>query len=96
MAKFSSPTYGVSFTEDIDALIRAEVSRTGLKKTEVVRNAATESLTQPALSHLIKQLELRMLQRNFEMNCIIVGLNEQQRQQAAQLCNDAFEQEVLA
>ncbi|TMO64844.1 hypothetical protein [Pseudoalteromonas aurantia] len=96
MAKYNGRSYGVSFTEDIDSLIRAEVSRTGLSKTEVVRNAATESLTQPSIQHLIKQLELRMLQRNFEMNCIIVGLNEQQRQQAAQLCNQAFEQEVLA
>ena len=96
MAKFVSPTYGVKLTEEADTLVRAEVSRTGLSKTEVVRNAATESLTQPSLAHLIKQLELRILQRNFEMNCIIVGLNEQQRQQAAQLCNEAFEQEVLA
>lgn len=96
MAKFSSPTYGVKLTEEADTRVRAEATRTGLSKTEVVRNAATESLTQPSLSHLIKQLELRMLQRNFEMNCIIVGLNEQQRQQAAQLCNEAFEQEVLA
>ena len=95
MAKFVSPTYGVKFPDEIDTLIRAEAARTDKSKTEVVRHAATQSLTQPSLSHVIKQLELRLLRRNFEMNCIIVGLNAQQRQQAAQLCNTAFGQEVL-
>jgi hypothetical protein len=95
MSKLVSQSYGVRFDADTHARIRAKAAKEGISETKAVRNAATESLMQPSLSYLLKQLEHRMLNRNFEMNCIIVGLNEQQRQQAAQQCNIKFGQEIL-
>ncbi|ARN64659.1 hypothetical protein FORC36_0142 [Vibrio vulnificus] len=82
----SSKTIGVRFTPDVYRHISSKGYRTGLTDTEVVRNAVTESLMKPSLEHLLNQLEIRMTRKLFEMNCIIVGLNDEQRVQALTDC----------
>lgn len=95
MNKLTGKTYGVRFSLEVEALIQEEADRTGQTCTEVIRNATAQQLKGPRLDFLLKQLEIRMLRRNFETNSIIVGLTAEQRQQAMHECNHRFKQEVL-
>ncbi|EPC6194223.1 hypothetical protein ACR0W7_002432 [Vibrio cholerae] len=95
MSEFTSKTYGVRFTADVEAQIEREADRTGQSKTEVIRAATARQLNQPPLELAIKQLELRLLRNCFEMNCAIVGLTDVQRNQAARAFNQSIGQEVL-
>ena len=54
-----------------------------------------KQLKEPGLDFLLKQLEIRMLRRSFEVNSIIVGLTSEQRKQAMHECNAIFKQEVF-
>ena len=95
MSELTGKTHGVRFSLEVDALIQDEADRTGQTRTEVIRNATAKQLKEPTLEFLLKQLEVRMLRRSFEMNAIIVGLTPQQRQQAIRECNSKFKQELL-
>lgn len=95
MSDLVGRTFSLKFPADALACIESEMEKTGLTGNEVIRNATTSHLMQPSLIHLLKQFEANMLRRNFEMNTIIVGLTQEQRQQALKDCNAAFDQEVL-
>jgi hypothetical protein len=95
MSDLVGRTFSLKFPGDALACIESEMDKTGLTGNEVIRNATTSHLMQPTLIHLLKQFEANMLRRNFEMNVIIVGLTQEQRQQALKDCNVAFDQEVL-
>jgi hypothetical protein len=95
MSDLVGRTFSLKFPSDALACIELEMDKTGLTGNEVIRNATTSHLMQPSLIHLLKQFEANMLRRNFEMNAIIVGLTQEQRQQALKDCNAAFDQEVL-
>lgn len=95
MSDLVGRTFSLKFPADVLSRIEAEMDRTGLTGNEVIRNATTSHLMQPSLIHLLKQFEANMLRRNFEMNTIIVGLTQEQRQQAVRDCNTAFGKEVL-
>ncbi len=95
MSDLVGRTFSLRFPGDALARIESEIDKTGLTGNEVVRNAATSHLMQPSLMHLLKQFETNMLRRNFEMNAIIVGLTQEQREQAVKDCNTAFGKEVL-
>jgi len=95
MSDLVGRTFSLKFPSDALACIESEMDKTGLTGNEVIRNATTSHLMHPSLIHLLKQFEANMLRRNFEMNAIIVGLTQEQRQQAVQDCNAAFGQEVL-
>lgn len=95
MSDLTGKTHGVRFSAEIDALIQRVADKTGQTRTEVIRTSTATQLKQPSLEFLLKQLELRILRRNFEINCIIVGLTEEQRAQAILECNRVFGQEVI-
>jgi hypothetical protein len=95
MSDLVGRTFSLKFTADTLAHIEAEMDKTGLTGNEVIRNSTTSHLMQPSLIHLLKQFEVNMLRRNFEMNAIVVGLSQEQRRQAVQDCNTAFGQEIL-
>ncbi|EGQ8007781.1 hypothetical protein M5224_001812 [Vibrio parahaemolyticus] len=95
MSDLTSKTYGVRFSAEVEALIQRESDRTGQTKTEVIRSATAKQLKQEPIELTIKQLELRLLRKSFEMNCAIVGLTDKQKKQAATTSNKAFGQEVL-
>jgi hypothetical protein len=89
------PNIAARFSIDVHALICHEAEKSGLTKTEVVRNATIKQLKQPSLELLLKKLELRMLTHCFEMNCIVVGLTKVQRQEAVAECNAKFGKRIL-
>jgi hypothetical protein len=95
MSDLVGKSYGVRFPVDVQQKIQEHADRHGLTQTEVIRNSTTKHLMQPSLEHLIKQLEKRLLQKLFEINSVIVGLNESQREQAITDINTAFKQKVL-
>jgi hypothetical protein len=95
MGPLVGKSYGVRFPSDVQNKILAEADKNGFTQSEVIRNSVTRDLMQPSLEYLFKQMERRMLRHNFEMNCIIVGLNKMQREQAKRDCNSLFKQEVL-
>ncbi|EHH1246070.1 hypothetical protein NB466_08005 [Vibrio fluvialis] len=96
MSEFTSKTYGVRFTADVEAQIQREADRTGQSKTEVIRAATVRQLSQASIELQMKQLELRLLRNSFEMNSAIVGLTDEQRNQAAKAFNQSIGQELIS
>ncbi|GDY26728.1 hypothetical protein AHAT_26180 [Agarivorans sp. Toyoura001] len=95
MSDLVGRTFSLKFPADVLNRIEAEMDKTGLTGNEVIRNATTSHLMQPSLIYLLKQFEVNMLRKNFEMNAIIVGLTKEQRLQAVEDCNVIFGKEVL-
>lgn len=95
MSKLTSKTYTIRLSLETQKSLMDKSDKTGLTPTEIIREATDRQLRQPTLTTLIRQLEIRMLRRNFEMNSIIVGLSSEQRAEAIKLCNEKFGQEIL-
>lgn len=95
MSDLVGKSYGVRFPADVQQKIQEHADRNGLTKTEVIRNSTTKQLMQPSLEYLIRQLEKRLLQKSFAINSVIVGLTEEQREQAIADINDTFKRKVL-
>ena len=95
MSDLVGKSYGVRFPADVQQKIQQHADQHGLTQTEVIRNSTTKHLMQPSLEYLIKQLEKRLLQKTFEINCVIVGLTTTERKKAITDINDKFKQEVL-
>jgi hypothetical protein len=95
MSDLVGKSFGVRFPADVQQKIQENADKHGLTQTEVIRNATTKQLMQPSLEYLIKQLEKRLLQKSFEINCVISALNEVEREKAITYINAALKQKVL-
>jgi hypothetical protein len=95
MSNLVGKSYGVRFPADVQQKIQEHADRHGLTQTEVIRNSTTKQLMQPSVEYLIKELEKRLLKKTFEINSVVVGLNETQREQAKADINDTFKHKVL-
>ncbi|MFA0629126.1 hypothetical protein AB4589_15105 [Vibrio sp. 10N.222.49.A3] len=95
MAELTGKTIGIRLPPALDAKVLREADRTGQTKTEVIRAATVRQFDQEPIEVLIKQLELKLLRKTFEINCEIVGLTEDQKAEAVININLALGQEVL-
>tara|TARA_R110001583_G_scaffold195445_1_gene373723 strand:- start:11021 stop:11305 length:285 start_codon:yes stop_codon:yes gene_type:complete len=90
-----SKAYCVRMSNQLESSVISIADQMGMSVPEALRYLAELGLNGKSYEQLLHDMEVRLLQKSFEICSATIGISNSEKEKARRVCNDIFMQEVL-